>query len=108
MHVASLDERFLIVGLTRRNLGRLRQGKPIVLSRETHGEVVPPNIRLILYFGKTEDEMMSNLATIVSTLTDKVLAKRYEDGEIPFDESAADSDKSLCPDYTGKLSSGDK
>ena len=48
---------FILLGLSRENIDRLLNGKPIRLRRETHGEGVPEGWTIGIMFGETEMEM---------------------------------------------------
>lgn len=51
----------LILGLTNENIRRLVQGKPMKLTRETHGEGVPEGWEIAILFGRTEDDLAQML-----------------------------------------------
>lgn len=54
-------EEILLLGLSRGNLERLTQGQPIRLSRETHGDGIPANWKILILFGETEEDMRTML-----------------------------------------------
>lgn len=51
----------LIFGLTNNNLRQLVQGKPMKISRETHGEGVPEGWEVMIVFGPDEDTLAAML-----------------------------------------------
>lgn len=52
----------LILGLSRGNIERLLQGKPIRITRATHGDGIPENWLLCILFGETEQAIADELA----------------------------------------------
>jgi hypothetical protein len=46
-----------MLGLSRENINRLQQDKPIHIKKYTHGEGVPEGWDIVLFFGETEQEM---------------------------------------------------
>lgn len=51
----------LILGLSDHNVARLLAGKPIRITQETHGNGVPAGWSIMIFHGKTEDEMAQML-----------------------------------------------
>jgi hypothetical protein len=51
----------LVLGLSRVNVGRLVSGQPIKVTRETHGDGIPANWTIIIYYGETEQAMADEL-----------------------------------------------
>lgn len=49
--------RGLILGLSRENINRLVAGKPIHVTRKTHGPGIPEGWTIDIIFGETEMEM---------------------------------------------------
>ena len=67
MLVAKLDTRdpnlqLLLVGITAGNVERLKQKKPLVLSRKTHGVAVPENVMFVVVYGEDEKAILAELA----------------------------------------------
>lgn len=52
---------FILLGLSRVNIHRLMEGKPILLRRETHGAGVPEGWTIGITFGETELQMKKEL-----------------------------------------------
>lgn len=59
------DDYLLVLGLSRQNIERLQQGQPIDISRESHGMVVPPHLRIMIFTGETEAEMAKQMAPLI-------------------------------------------
>jgi hypothetical protein len=53
----------LILGITRKNLERLVERKPICLRRKTHGEAIPAGFEIVLFFGEDELAMQAEMQT---------------------------------------------
>lgn len=51
----------LILGVSDQNVARLLEGKPIRISRETHGDGVPEGWSIMILHGKTEDHLAQML-----------------------------------------------
>lgn len=51
----------LLLGLSRVNVERLMQGKPIRIAQETHGEGIPEGWKILILFGETENDMREEL-----------------------------------------------
>ena len=54
--------RILMLGLSRGNIGRLLDGKPMLLKRETHGDGVPEGWEICVVFGETEQAIVDLLS----------------------------------------------
>jgi hypothetical protein len=62
----SLDGRqILLLGLTQENVESLLAGRPIAVSRSTHGDGVPAGLDVGIFFGATKDDLMRELAPYV-------------------------------------------
>lgn len=48
----------LFMGLSLENIRRLVQGKPMVITREAHGEGVPEGWEILVVYGETEDDIV--------------------------------------------------
>lgn len=46
-----------MLGLSRENIGRLKDGQPIHVRRATHGEGVPRGWEIVIVYGETEQAM---------------------------------------------------
>jgi len=51
----------LILGLSRQNVEKLTQGKPMLVRREIHGAGVPPGWEIAIVFGETEQALVDEL-----------------------------------------------
>lgn len=63
------DEYLLVVGLSAENRKRLAEGRPIDLSRTSHGVVVPPNLKIVIFAGETEDSMRQQMQALIGPTT---------------------------------------
>ena len=45
---------FLLIGLSKENIARLQEGKPIQIQRSTHGDGVPDGWTIAIMYGETE------------------------------------------------------
>lgn len=52
----------LILGLSDKNVAKLVSGKPMRITRETHGEGIPAGWTIVILHGKTEDRMAEILS----------------------------------------------
>lgn len=55
------DDQFLLIGLSRENIQKLTEGKPILMSRETHGDAIPELWSIAITFGETENQIAGEL-----------------------------------------------
>lgn len=68
MLIAKLSNGALILGLTEENLVRLREGKPIRVTQESHGVSLPDEIPMIgIFYGNTEGDLVQYLADAGAT-----------------------------------------
>lgn len=51
----------LVLGLSHENIKRLQDGKPIRVTRESHGLAVPAGLKLVIFTGETEASMEADL-----------------------------------------------
>lgn len=51
----------LILGVSDHNVAALLAGKPMRISRETHGDGVPEGWSIMIFHGKTEDHLAQML-----------------------------------------------
>lgn len=70
MYIASAvldnDQQLLILGISRRNLElMLEQGKPMDISRESHGIVVPDKLKIVIFAGETEAAMHEQMKALI-------------------------------------------
>ena len=54
----------LLLGLSRENVKRMMEGKPIFLTRATHGPAIPEKLNIGIMFGETEDAIVEQLRQI--------------------------------------------
>jgi len=47
----------IMLGLSRENINRMLDGKPVHVREETHGEGIPAGWEIVIFFGETEKEM---------------------------------------------------
>jgi hypothetical protein len=59
------DQQLLILGLSAENRRRLGDGKPIDLSRASHGMAIPAGLRIMIFAGETEDSMREQLGALI-------------------------------------------
>lgn len=57
----SPEGEILMLGLSRENVNRLTEGKPIRIRPETHGNGIPQGWTIAIFFGETELEMQTAL-----------------------------------------------
>lgn len=62
-------EQLLILGLSAENRKRLAEGRPIDLSRKTHGLAIPAGLRIMIFAGETEESMRAELASLIGPET---------------------------------------
>ena len=62
-------DELLILGLSRENRRRLEDGKPIDVSRETHGVSMPKGLKIMIFAGETEESMRQELAELIGPAT---------------------------------------
>lgn len=55
------NSRLVLLGLSRGNVERLTQGKPVLVSRERHGPAMPDGLEVALFFGETEEAILADL-----------------------------------------------
>lgn len=62
MIIAKLSNGTLLLGVTRENINRLTDGKPIRVSQATHGVKMPDEMPIIgIFFGETEQECIAQI-----------------------------------------------
>jgi hypothetical protein len=54
-------KKFIILGLSKINILRMDEGKPIILERATHGDSIPDGLIITIFTGETEYEMKAHL-----------------------------------------------
>ena len=59
----------LLFGLSEENVKRLLDGKPMRLSRETHGDGIPKGWKILIFVGKTEAAMAEMIKPFCSPQT---------------------------------------
>ncbi len=47
----------LMLGLSKQNLNRIEEGMPLHVRREVHGDGIPEGWEIVIFTGKTEQEM---------------------------------------------------
>jgi hypothetical protein len=56
-------KRVVVVGLSRRNINLLLQGKPVILRAELEGKtVLPPGLEMCITFGETEEDIVKEIS----------------------------------------------
>jgi hypothetical protein len=55
----------LVLGLSRLNIERLMNGRPISIERGTHGIAVPANLKIMIFFGEDEASMKAMMAPLI-------------------------------------------
>jgi hypothetical protein len=65
----SKDGELLILGLSRENVKRLQEGKPMSLSRAIHGDGIPEGWHILIMFGETEQDMQRELNFAITAET---------------------------------------
>lgn len=55
------DVQTLILGLSKMNVQKLLEGKPIHVARETHGDGIPEHWSIVIMAGETENSMAADL-----------------------------------------------
>jgi len=63
------DKLLLILGLSRRNRELLEKGRPIDLTRESHGMAIPANLKIVIFAGETEETMRQQMAALIGPTT---------------------------------------
>ena len=63
------DERLLIIGLSAENRRRLEAGQPIDLSQASHGMVLPPGLKIMIFAGETEETMRAQMSALIGQMT---------------------------------------
>jgi len=72
--VASAPGGVLLLGVSRENITRLVDGKPIRVSRATHGNCLPEGQTIVIVFSETEKAILKELvAAGVVTLDTKIV-----------------------------------
>jgi len=66
----STGERVLLLGLTRENIEELIKGRPIRVTNETHGRVVPDGVSVGIVYGETKADLLRILAPCMDADTD--------------------------------------
>ena len=51
------DKVVLILGLSHANLGKLKEGQPIKITRESHGLMIPAELAIVISAAPTEEDM---------------------------------------------------
>jgi hypothetical protein len=54
-------EEMLILGLSAKNIEKLKEGKPMYLTRKTHGDGIPQGWRIVIFTGKDEQSMAQQI-----------------------------------------------
>lgn len=55
------DVQALVIGLSALNIQKLQEGKPIRVTRETHGDAIPEHWMFVIMAGETENSMAAEL-----------------------------------------------
>lgn len=56
---------FLLLGLSAENIKRLVDGKPIRISRETHGDGIPESWTIGIIYGETERQLVETVKPLM-------------------------------------------
>ena len=59
----------LILGLSHRNLELLKQGRPMDISRESHGMAIPANLKIMIFADENEEVMRQKMAKFIGPET---------------------------------------
>jgi hypothetical protein len=59
------SEQLLVLGLSAENRRQLADGRPIDLSRASHGMAIPAGLRIMIFAGDTEESMRDTMATLI-------------------------------------------
>lgn len=59
----------LVLGLSALNRQRLADGKPIDISRASHGLAIPEGLRIMIFAGDTEESMRAEMASLIGPTT---------------------------------------
>jgi hypothetical protein len=62
-------EEMLILGLSAKNLEKLKEGKPMYLTSKTHGEGIPAGWRIMIFTGKDEQTMAHTMKPFIGPET---------------------------------------
>jgi hypothetical protein len=62
-------EEMLVLGLSQENIKRLQDGKPMYLTRATHGDGIPEGWRIMIFTGKDETAMANMIKPFCSAHT---------------------------------------
>lgn len=55
------QQQLLLLGLSQGNIDRLREGKPIHVTRKSHGEGIPPGWAIAIVYGETEQAIVDEM-----------------------------------------------
>lgn len=59
----------LMIGLSRENVNRLVDEKPINLTRESHGKGIPEGWNVVIFFGETETDCVNKIQAAIRPQT---------------------------------------
>jgi len=62
-------EQLLVLGLSHKNLRRLKRGFPIKITRQSHGLSIPPGLKIFLFAGETEASISRQMADFIGPTT---------------------------------------
>ncbi len=54
----------ILLGLSRVNIEKLMEGKPIRISAKSHGPMIPPGLTIGIMFGETEKDIHDELKKV--------------------------------------------
>jgi hypothetical protein len=59
----------LVFGLSDLNIEKLKEGKPMHISRKSHGMAIPDKMDIVIFTGKDEAEMRKALDSLIGPAT---------------------------------------
>lgn len=60
---------FLLLGLSAENIRRLQAGKPIRITRQSHGDAVPDELTIGIMAGATEADLAKAIKPLCNDMT---------------------------------------
>lgn len=54
-------DQVFVMGLSKMNLENLKAGRPMRITRETHGGVIPKGWEILILYGETEEVILNGL-----------------------------------------------
>jgi hypothetical protein len=63
------DEYLFVIGLSAENRRRMENGRPIFMTRASHGMAVPAGVKVVIFAGETEDSMREQMSSLIGPST---------------------------------------